>query len=90
MSGRTAQVVCQAFYNPGPLLCLRLQASRGAINGAGCCLQAMEIVSLKDRLAEAEEGRVEVRQKLGETFADVHRLEALVMRLEQDVDSARL
>ncbi|CAK0736757.1 hypothetical protein CVIRNUC_000798 [Coccomyxa viridis] len=52
--------------------------------------RAMEIVSLKDRLAEAEEGRVEVRQKLGETFADVHRLEALVMRLEQDVDSARL
>ena len=47
-------------------------------------------MSLKDRLAEAEEGRVEVRQKLGETFADVHRLEALVMRLEQDVDSARL
>ena len=53
-------------------------------------LQAMEIVSLKDRLAEAEQSKVEARQKLGETFADVHRLEAVVIRLEQDVDSARL
>jgi outer membrane murein-binding lipoprotein Lpp len=49
----------------------------------------MEIVHLKDRLAEAEEGRGETRAKLASAHADVHRLEDLVDRLEQDVEQAR-
>lgn len=52
-------------------------------------LQAMEIVGLRDRLAEAEESRGEARQKLGSAHEDIHRLEGVILRLEQDVDGAR-
>lgn len=51
--------------------------------------QAMEVVHLKDRLAEAEESKKETRAKLAAAHADIHRLEDLVDRLEQTVEQAR-
>ncbi len=65
--------------------------------GADCCLvtdktcicaQAMEVVRLKDRLAEAEEGRRDTHAKLAAARADVHRLEDRVTALERDLDQA--
>jgi hypothetical protein len=53
-------------------------------------MQAMDIVRLKDRLAESEEVKREARSKLAAAHADVHRLQDLVNRMEQDVDQARV
>ena len=50
----------------------------------------MEIVSLRDQLAEAEASKSESRQKLGATREDNHRLEEIITALEQDVDTARM
>ena len=52
-------------------------------------VQAMEIVSLRDRLAEAEEGRGETRQKLGAAQEHARHLEQVIAHLEQDIDAAR-
>ncbi len=51
--------------------------------------QAMEIVRLKDRLAEAEEGRRETHGKLAATRAQVHGLEDQITHLEQELDQSR-
>lgn len=51
-------------------------------------VQAMEIVRLKDRLAEAEEGRRETHTKLAAARSEVHQLEDRVMALEQDLDQS--
>jgi hypothetical protein len=48
----------------------------------------MEIVRLKDRLAEAEEGRCDTHDKLAVARADVHRLEDRVTALERDLDQS--
>ena len=53
-------------------------------------LQAMEIVSLRDRLAEAEESKGEARQKLGAAQEHVRHLEEVIARMEQDIDAARM
>ena len=50
----------------------------------------MEIVSLRDQLAEAEASKAESRQKLGAAREDIRRLEETVAALEQDVDTARM
>ncbi|CAL5218500.1 g186 [Coccomyxa viridis] len=52
--------------------------------------QAMEIVSLRDRLAEAEESKGEARQKLGAAQEHVRHLEEVIARMEQDIDAARM
>ena len=46
------------------------------------------MVRLKDRLAEAEEGRRDTHAKLAAARADAHRLEDRVTRLEQDLDQS--
>jgi hypothetical protein len=51
--------------------------------------QAMEVVQLRDRLAEAEEARREARAKLGAAQADARRLEDQLAGLEQALDAAR-
>ena len=53
-------------------------------------LQAMEIVSLRDRLAEAEESKVDARQKMSAAQEHVRHLEEIIARLEQEVDAARM
>lgn len=53
-----------------------------------CAAQAMEIVRLKDRLAEAEEGRRDTHAKLAAARADVHRLEDRITSLEQGLDQS--
>jgi hypothetical protein len=50
----------------------------------------MEIVSLRDQLAEAEASKAESLQKLGTARGDVRRLEEITAALEQDVDTARM
>ena len=54
----------------------------------GIRAQAMEIVRLKDRLAEAEEGRRDTHDKLAAARAEVHRLEDRVTALERDLDQS--
>ena len=53
-------------------------------------VQAMDILSLRDRLAEAEESRTDARQKLATAHDDIRHLEEVILRLEQNVDSARM
>ena len=51
--------------------------------------QAMEVVQLRDRLAEAEEAKREARAKLGASQAEARRLEDQLSGLEQALDAAR-
>ena len=50
----------------------------------------MEIVSLRDQLAEAEASKAESRQKLGAARGDIRRLDEIISALQQDVDTARM
>ena len=47
-------------------------------------------MSLRDRLAEAEDSRGEARQKLCAAQEHARHLEEVIARLEQDVDAARM
>jgi hypothetical protein len=50
----------------------------------------MDIVSLRDQLAEAEASKAESRQRLGTAREDIRRVEEVIAALEQDVDTARM